>query len=71
MITSGKLANISEEGHDKDIGGQNVVEEAGTKVFPSLYRIRSFLNGIVELRVNRARSKLEAKIFAVCFDGKG
>ena len=51
-ITRGELPNIRKQGHDKDIGSQDVIEEASTQVFPSLYRIGAFLDSIVELRVS-------------------
>jgi len=52
MVASGKLSNISKERHDKDIGSEDVVEKSSTKVLPSLYRVCSFFNGIVELTVS-------------------
>ena len=51
VVAGGKLPSISEEGHDKDIGGEDVVEEACAQILPSLNRICPLLDGIVKLSV--------------------
>ena len=51
VVARSKLSSISEQGHDKDIGGEDVVEEACAQILPSLNRVGSFFDSIVKLRV--------------------
>ena len=64
------MPNIGKKRHNKDIGGQDVVEKTSTEILPPLDSVCSFFNGVIELSFGGARSKLESKIFPVSLNGK-
>ena len=70
VIACCKLTNVLKEGENINVASKNIKIKAKTKLRPSKDRVIGFPNDRVPYRVSPSRSKHEAQVLGMVFEGK-